>query len=363
MATAVKVRKQTGMPDSQLKATLAENLSRMRVLFTRYNPVTGKHAPGRRVRVVIKDYLGGQELYVPVEMFRSRFFRVLLHYGSIDAFVRRKMTEDDPVKARKAVVRRLIRLRCKHDFYFFAGAYARIKNKEGGEDIPFYLRPAQVKLAKIFEKLRLEGKPIKVILLKCRQWGGSTLTDIYMAWIMLFWKTSWNCNIVGHQSTSAITVFNMYQRLINALPLWLFFQTGDQYPEDVRKIKDDRHNPNVKYLVPRKCKIQTGSALNPDAARSDDVAMAHITEEAFFPNTEKWTPAKVVKSVISPITNLPYQFIVRESTPNGMENEFHDEWQRANTVDKEGNPVSSYSPVFVAWFEIEGYVKRFKSDD
>ena len=363
MAKKATVRKQPDMPDNKLKEVLAASLQRMRVLFTRYNPITGKNAPGRRVRVVLKDYLGGQDLWVPIEMFRSRFFRVLVNYGSIDAYVRAKGRQQNPVKMRKAVVHRFIRLRCKHDFYFFAGAYARIKNKEGGEDIPFYLRPAQLKLAKVFEKLRLEGKPIFVILLKCRQWGGSTLTDIYMAWIMLFWKTHWNCNIVGHQSTSSTNVFNMYERLINALPLWLFFKTGERYPEDVRKIKNDAKNPNIKYLVPRSCQIQTGSALNPESARSSDVAMAHITEEAFFPNTEKWTPAQVVKSVVSPIRHDPYNFVVRESTPNGMENEYHDEWQRANTTDKEGNPLSSYTPVFVAWFEIEDYVKPFKSED
>ena len=296
-------------------------------------------------------------------MLNSRFVRVLMNSGSISKFIAQRMAVWDAAKARRSVIRRLTRLRCKHDFYFFAYAYARIKNKEGGADIPFYLRPAQVKLCKQFEKMRLEGVPIKVILLKCRQWGGSTLTDIYMAWIMIFWKTNWNCNIVGHQSTSAITVFNMYERLINSIPIWLFYDTGQQYPDDIKKIKSDAKNPNVKYLVPRSCKIQTGSALNPEAARSDDVAMAHITEEAFFPNTEKWTPDKVVKSVISPIQNMPHNFIVRESTPNGMENGFHDEWVRAKEVDDEGKKISSYEPIFVAWFEIETYVKRFASED
>jgi len=363
MAASANITKKPAIPKAQLQKMLLEDNKRMRVLFTGYNPLTGKNAPGKRFRAAIKDFMDGQELWLPFPMIRSRFLRVLLNYGSIADYVKSKYPGRDPAKMRRAVIRRFIRLRCKHDFYFFAYAYARIKNKEGGPDIPFYLRPAQIKLCKQFEEMRLNGVPIKVILLKCRQWGGSTLTDIYMAWIMIFWKTNWNCNIVGHQSTSAITVFNMYERLINAIPLWLFYPIGQPYPEDVRKMKSDAKNPNVKYLVPRSCKIQTGSALNPEAARSDDVAMAHITEEAFFPNTEKWTPAKVVKSVISPITGLPYQFVVRESTPNGMENDFHDEWVRAGKFDSEGNPLSSYKRVFVAWFEIETYVLRFKSEE
>lgn len=357
------VRKQKKIPLEVLVQLIAEDQKRMKQLFTPYEPLTGKDAPGKRIRIVLTDFMAGKELFVPIEMFRSKFFRALVNCGSVAKYVYLYMSDRDPVKARESVIRRYIRVRCKHDFYFFAYAYARIKNKEGGADIPFYLRPAQVELCKVFEKLRLEGRPIFVILLKCRQWGGSTLTDIYMAWIMIFWKTHWNCNIVGHQSTSSINVFNMYERLINAIPTWLFFSTGQEYPEDMRIIKNDAKNPNIKYLMPRSCMIQTGSALNPESARSSDVAMAHITEEAFFPNTEKWTPAQVVKSVVSPIRHDPYNFVVRESTPNGMENEYHDEWIRAKSVDEEGNPLSSYTPVFIPWFKIEDYVKHFASED
>lgn len=353
----VAMQRQPAMQKSALDAMLAEDSRRLAALTGHYNALTGHGAPGVRFACAIADFMGGQRLYLPTAMLESPFLRALVKCGSLSAYVKAYMHGMNPAAAREAMVRRFCRLRCKHDFYFFAYAYARIKNKEGGQDIPFYLRPAQVKVCKVFENMRLKAKPIYVILLKCRQWGGSTLTDIYMVWIQLFWKTSWNCSIVGHQSTSSITVFNMYEKLINAMPLWLFYDTGQQYPDDVRKIRNDPKNPNIKYLVPRSCKIQTGSALNPEAARSDDVAMAHITEEAFFPDTEKWTPAKVVKAVLSPILMKPFNFVVRESTPNGRENEFHDEWIRAKAVDDEGRHLSEFTAVFVAWFEIETYIE------
>lgn len=189
--------------------------------------------------------------------------------------------------------------------------------------------------------------------MKCRQWGGSTLTDIYMAWLQIFWKTNWNSNIVGHQSSSATQVFDMYEKLINAIPTWLFYDIGVPFKNDPRKIKTSGTIQNIKYLIPRDCKIQTGSARNPESCRSGDAALAHITEEAFFPNTTEWTPAKVIKAASSSIQPDPLTFIVRESTPNGRENEFHDAWVAANSVDKDGKPLSAFTPVFVAWFEIE----------
>ena len=155
----------------------------------------------------------------------------------------------------------------------------------------------------------------------------------------------------------------MYEKLINAIPTWLFYDIGVPFKNDPRKIKTSGTIQNIKYLIPRDCKIQTGSARNPESCRSGDAALAHITEEAFFPNTTEWTPAKVIKAASSSIQPDALTFIVRESTPNGRENEFHDAWVKAKSVDKDGKPMSAYVPVFVAWFEIEKYVLPFASED
>lgn len=334
---------------------------RVKRLLRKYNPLTGEYAPGERIKVVIADYMDGKELYVPKEIFSDHNFCAIVNCGSISGYIQTYMPDADYDKARETVFRHITRQRCKHDFYFFAFAYGRISNKDGGPDIPFYLRPAQRKLVKVFEEMRLTGSPIRVILLKCRQWGGSTCTDIYMGWIQIFWQTNWNSNIVGHQSTSATQVFDMYEKLINSIPLWLFYDIGENYSAVESKLKGSGSTQNIKYLIPRKCKIQTGSALSPESTRSAAAAMCHLTEEAFFPETTKYTPAQVVKAAISGIKPAPYTFIVRESTPNGRENGYHDEWVRATTFDKDGRRKSSYMPVFVAWHEIETYILPFKS--
>ena len=346
------------MPAGFLQQMLEENQQRLDVLQKTYNPVTGENSPGLRCELRIADFLDGRPQFIPVEMLSEDFILALFNCHSFYGYIQKYLPEDgDYDDQYETVVRHYIRLRCKYDFYFFAGCYAKIKNKEGGEDIPFLLRPAQLKLARIFEDMRLHGKPIRVILLKCRQWGGSTLTDIYMGWIQIFWKTNWNSNIVGHQSTSATNVFAMYQKLIDNVPDWLFFDLGEDYPENLKKFEGKGTTQNIKRMVPRSCDIQTGSARNPESARSTDVAMAHITEEAFFPDTEQWHPKDIVRSVISSISKVAaYTFIVRESTPNGK-NAFYDAWKEA----KEGK--SSYVPVFVPWFEIETYLIPMTEDE
>lgn len=353
------------MNTDELEIILAENQKRLDVLQRRYNPVTGQDAPGMRFETFIADFLGGEKLFLPVEMLMEPFIVALLNCGSFQEYIHKFLPKDgDYNTQREAVLRNFIRLRCKYDFYFFAYAYARIKNKDGGPDIPFYLRPAQVKLVKVFERLRKKDLAILVILLKCRQWGGSTATDIYMGWIQLFWKTNWNSNIVGHMSTSAANVFAMYEKLINNIPIWLFYDLGEEYPTDIKKFAGVGTTQNIKEMVPRHCKIQTGSARNPESTRSADAAMVHLTEEAFFPSTTQWTPQQVVNAAISSVNvETPLTFIVRESTPNGK-NEFYDEWQKTKQQDDEtGEPLSAYTAVFVAWFEIETYLSPMTEEE
>lgn len=327
---------------------------RMCDLFKDYDPITGEGAPGKRRKIVISDLYMGEpaELYLPVEMFSVGLVYKLNYFGSIEDLCY-YIYGDYNEELRETVITSFLRTRAKYDFYFFCYAYARIKNKEGGEDIPFKLRPAQVKLAEMFEKMRRKGKPIRVILLKARQWGGSTLTQIYMAWIQIMWVKSWNSIIVGHQGDSAAEVKDMYVKLIQALPDFLFYDDGEKYDEGQPKIKGGG-TTNISMIPARNCKIKTATAMNPEGARGGDSAMAHCTEVAFWPQTEKMDPQKQVKSSCSGVLFKPYTMIVYESTANGQ-NFFKDEWDRANKIDEHGDKESAFYPLFVAWWEIEQY--------
>ncbi len=357
---AILVGRFTAQVVTMAEEMVRRNREREAELFRDYNPLTGEGAPGRRRAIYIDDFYLGRPatLYLPVEMFSVGVVYRLSRCESIEAFCRETYGEyDDDLRA--TVVEEFLRTWAKYDFYFFAYAYARIKNKEGGEDIPFKLRPAQIKLAEVFERMRRRGKPIRVILLKCRQWGGSTLTQIYMAWIQLLWVKSWNSIIVGHQGDSAAEVKDMYVKLITQLPDFLLHETGVDYDDSQPHIKGGG-TANLSLIPARGCKIKTATAINPEGARGGDSAMAHCTEVAFWPKTEKLDPQRQIKASCSGILMKPLTMIVYESTPNGA-NFFKDEWDRANEKDDYGAPVSAFRPVFVAWWEIEEY--RIEPDD
>ena len=82
---------------------------------------------------------------------------------------------NDPALARVGSRREWQLLRFRHDFAYWAATCVSIKDKCRGRRVRFVLNYAQRRLLAAFERQRLAGRPIRTILLKARQWGGSTL--------------------------------------------------------------------------------------------------------------------------------------------------------------------------------------------
>ena len=71
------------------------------------------------------------------------------------------------------------------DFEYWAARCVKIKDKLSGKLVPFRLNRPQRRVLSMLEEQRRGGRPIRMIMLKARQWGGSTLMQMYMAWIQM----------------------------------------------------------------------------------------------------------------------------------------------------------------------------------
>ena len=91
-----------------------------------------------------------------------------------DARMVRKLAPYDPLKGEDPS-KPVDPARCREDFEYWAAKCCYIKNKKGGPDILFRLNRPQRKLVAALEKMRKGNLPIRLILLKARQWGGSSL--------------------------------------------------------------------------------------------------------------------------------------------------------------------------------------------
>ncbi len=322
-------------------------------MHTPFNPVTGEGSVGERKKVAIEE-LG--TLWLPAAMLAVPLVRQVVRRGSIAAWLGQDYGTDgsdadggewDAMV--NDVAEQLVRIRMKHDFPFWAYCFVQIHPKGEGDDIPFRLNRQQRRLVEKYEAQRIAGKPIRLVLAKSRQWGGSTATQIYMAWLQLVHKIGLNSIIVGHQKDSSAEVESMFKKVIEAYPVQYLHPPGERYDGRETKYAGDPHTQNIHTVPQRKCKIKVGTAEKPDSARGGDSALVHCTEVAFWKKTEGKKPEQIVRSACAGALPQPYTMIVYESSPNGTGNFFQREYDDA----KAGR--SMFDAMFVACWEIEAY--------
>jgi len=341
--------------DITISKILQENERRRAIVFAPFNPITGEGSIGQRVAFTVSDYPIPTQ-YLPVEMMDEPFVKSLSKAGSVDAFIRDALMLPVTDEARDKVVEEFIRIRQKHDFPFWAAMFVYIKRKGGGTDVLFRLNRPQRKLIKRLEKMRKAGKPIRLILLKARQWGGSTAIQIYMAWLQLVHEVGLNSLIIAHQGTGSDEIKDMFDRMIKSYPVEMLHELGDAYAPNEPKIVGVGKSGNIFRVPQRNCKIKIGTAERPNSCRGGDYNLVHLSEVALWKETDGKKPEDIVRSACSGILLLPYTMIVYESTPNGVGNFFHKEYLAA----KKG--LSQFEAMFVAWFEIEQYELPFENE-
>ena len=324
------------------KKVVSENIKRVAKINCEYQPHTGKGSYGERRIIHLPDSPIPLQ-YIPAKMEEIELVSLLRQYGSIQNFIKGHLKTKPTPQAANEVWKHWIKLRIMYDFEFWTVMFVRIKNKMGDRDIPFKLNRPQRRLLSEMEMMRLEGKPIRIILLKARQWGGSTLVQIYMAWIQLVHRKNWNSVICAHLKDSALNIKGMYTKLLENYPAWLLDS------DEALKFKPFEKMANTSIISATQSKITIGSAESPESVRGTDAVMAHLSEVAFWPSSPRKTPESMVRSVCGSVALLPLSVIVMESTANGTGNYFHKECMRA----KQGESDKKF--VFVPWYEIEIY--------
>ena len=342
------------MVECAIREIIERNAERNALVNAPFNPVTGKGSVGERGRVVIEGFPIRVQ-YLPVEMMEVPLVERLASLGSVDALLQTLGSkEEDYVTDRHKVVSQLVRLRCRYDFPFWAAMFVYIKNKGGGEDVLFRLTRPQRKFVARLEELRKAGKPIRIVLLKARQWGGSTTSQLYMAWLQLVHKVGLNSLIIAHQGAASDEIKDMFDRMIKNYPVEMLHRLGEAYSPGEPKLVGVGKSGSIYRVPQRNCKIKIGTAERPDSCRGGDYNLVHLSEVGLWKVTEGKKPEDIVRSACSGVMLRPYTMIVYESTANGTGNFFQREYDDAKKwVD--GKKVSQFDAMFVSWFDIEQY--------
>ena len=341
--------------DKRIEAIIQENERRRSEVFAPFNPITGEGSIGQRVSFTIPDYPISTQ-YLPIEMMDEPFVKSLQKAGSVESLIRDVLQLPVTEESCEKVIEEFIRIRNKYDYPFWAAMFAYIKRKGGGSDVLFRLNKPQRKLILRLEKMRKAGKPIRLILLKARQWGGSTAIQIYMSWLQLVHEVGLNSLIIAHQGTGSDEIKDMFDRMIKLYPVEMLHELGEAYSLNEPKIVGVGKSGNIFRVPQRNCKIKIGTAERPNSCRGGDYNLVHLSEVALWKETDGKKPEDIVRSACSGILLMALTMIIYESTPNGVGNFFHKEYLAAK------NGLSQFEAMFVAWFEIEQYELPFADD-
>lgn len=340
----------------EVVSILKENNKRNADVYQWFDPISGIGSIGKRTEVHIDDF-PLETQYLPVEMLNLPLVKLLMKCGSIKHFLTIELAVEYSEEDRLKVIEQFVRLRCRYDFAFWAAMYVYIKNKGGGDDVLFRLTRPQRKFVERLEALRKANKPIRIVLLKARQWGGSTTSQLYMAWLQLIHKVGLNSLIIAHQGAGSDEIKDMFDRMIKAYPISMLYKLGETYNENESKLVGVGHSGSIHRVPQRNCKIKIGTAERPDSCRGGDYNLVHLSEVGLWKTTDGKKPEDIVRSACSGVLLKPYTMIVYESTANGTGNFFQREYDAA----KRG--TSQFEAMFVSWFDIEQYSLPFDNDD
>lgn len=327
------------------ESIIEENEKRWKFLKADYNPITGLGLPEKRVPLSIPDFAIPVQ-YVPEPMMRNRFVKELASAGSIESFLNR-YPNDPIINSPHAVEIQLRRIRHRYDFEFWAYFCFPIIAKTGGE-IHFKLNRPQLELQSLVQEIQDSKEPIDVIIVKARQWGGSTYSIAKQTHILMELDPYHSFAIAAHVQSAAENILRMLKFAVSHYPAWDLGlpeeetlqlspagKAGNAYA--IKTSKGAQVVPGLIYI---------GSAQYPDSLRSPAVTGAHYSEVGVWPDTPERRSSDLVASISGGILKKPLSMQIMESTAKSSDDYFHDVYMDA----KKG--ISNYRPIFIPWYHI-----------
>ena len=342
--------------DRDIDALVAENQSRYNEIYGPYDPWTGIGCYDfeSRVCLEIPDFII-PKMYVPKECMRTLLYKNLQHYGTLkDVLIyvlHKDYDEDSPdtQKLRALLTFEIFKVRFREDPEFALFCTDKIEDKNTGDMIPFRLNYPQRRLIALFEKLRHEKKAIRVVILKARQWGGSTLTQLYIKWMQDFRHDGWNAIVLSQVKSTSKKIKAMYRKAVERQKGWTIGHPGTQLMLSPYENSPDDFIVTDGNKALRRSTLTVASFDNFDAVRGNNFHCAHYSEVAYWKKTPEHDPEGVISSISGGIHNIEDNIEVFESTGRGASGFFYDRCQLA--MDPSNN--DAYAFIFVPCFIIE----------
>ena len=193
----------------------------------------------------------------------------------------------------------------------------------------------QLELLRIYLRQRKAGLPIRIIILKARQLGISSLIAAILTYEM-FMRGDLRCAVAAHvKERTAIHLYDYYVNFLRFMPPQLESLTKRKNAKGGHVLEET----NSYIAVEFEAEIR-GRAMD----------QLHLSEADYFKDLPKFMAAVDATLAIAPETA-----IFMESTARLYDGDFHRRYKRAEAGD------DLFEPLFLAWYQHKDYVKSFVS--
>lgn len=219
--------------------------------------------------------------------------------------------------------------------------FLKIRTKEG-KITALRPKPAQQMLLDAVKREREAGRPPRILILKARQLGLSTITEGMMFQDSATRKLVQTL-IVAHRDDSTTKLFRMNKLFFDYLPRKLQPMCKHSNAKEL-VFENPTRDPAEKRRRPGLMSSIRCVTANDGMGRSETLNNVHLSEFAFWKGNKNEILDGVMQAVPAELNTL----VVIESTANGY-NEFKDLWDGAMAG------TNGWMPLFIAWFHEEKY--------
>ena len=219
--------------------------------------------------------------------------------------------------------------------------FLKIRTKEG-KITALRPKPAQQMLLDAVKREWEAGRPPRILILKARQLGLSTITEGIMFQDSATRKLVQTL-IVAHRDDSTTKLFRMNKLFFDYLPRQLQPMCKHSNAKEL-VFENPTRDPAEKRRRPGLMSSIRCVTANDGMGRSETLNNVHLSEFAFW----KGNKNEILDGVMQAVPAEPNPLVVIESTAN-VYNEFKDLWDGAVAGE------NGWVPLFIAWFHEPKY--------
>jgi len=233
--------------------------------------------------------------------------------------------------------------KCRKDFSYASRNFFWITNKKRGDQL-FKLWPSQELIYEHMLRLQSKGLPMKVITIKARQLGCSSLIEGLIAWKTMFFRNV-NAIVVSFDPDHAAYLFGIMQHIYDLMPWWLRPQcAAREYKDGLifenRDYDSRRMNPGlVSRVMVQAANKRTG------VGQGVRISAAHISEFCDF--NQDYARDVIEEDLGNALAeDDPSMFAILESTAKGTGNYAYRLWNKCVELGES----AEWHPIFLPWF-------------